>query len=266
MKEKGVKYFILARAIKAFLQLGIFFISLHIICSLIVDIFNTKSYIKFAGWTTGYMTKGNSVTARLNFNPADTVLFYKNGVSNIYIGDDDRMNSSKSNNAIEKIVSQFVTHEDSAIKISNNIIMPDNVQVRVFSKNKNHNIFWAITSQLNSLLIVLFLLVLTKLTNRYMDGEILMPRSFKLFSFLGLLLILKEVFMFAIGIVNMLIMQHPSFYMTSIKTSINYDLNISLNFANTASLSIIGVGTLIILLAQVLKQAIFLKQEQDLTI
>lgn len=266
MKEKRVKYFNLAKAIKTFLYLGIFLMSLNIICSLIVDIFNTKSYTKFAGWTIGYTTKGNFVNARLSFNPADTTLFYKNGVSNIYIGEDESINPPKSNNVLDKVVSQFISHENGDIKISNNIFMSDNVKVRVFSKNKKHNIFWAITSQLNSLLIVLSSLVLVKLTKRYMDGEILMPRSFKLFSFLGLLLIIKEVFMFTIGIVNMLIMQHPNFYTTSMLTSIKYDLNISLDFTHTESLSNIGIGILIILLAQVLKQAILLKQEQDLTI
>jgi len=267
MKDKKVKYFNLARPIKAFLQLGIFFVSLHILCSLIIDVFNTKSFIRLAGWTTGYMTKGNFVNARLNFNPADTVKIYKNGVANIHIGDDDRVKFQKNDSVRESVINEFISSEDKNIKISNQVVSSENVQVRVHSKNKIHNIFWSITGQLNSLLTVLFLLILTKLTNRYMDGEILMPRSFKLFSFLGLLLIVKEVFMFAIGIINMLIMQHPNFFTSSSLDNITYQyLNVSLDFSNTASLSSIGIGILIILFAQVLKQAILLKQEQDLTI
>ncbi|RZL36571.1 MAG: DUF2975 domain-containing protein, partial [Pedobacter sp.] len=137
---------------------------------------------------------------------------------------------------------------------------------KAHSKHKIHNIFWSIVGQVKSLISVLFLLVLTKLTNRYMDGEILLPRSFKLFSFLGLILILKEVFTFVVGFVNMLIMQHPNFHITQIPNGLKYDLNTSLSFTNTGSLSNFGIGLLIILLAQVLKQAIFIKQEQDLTI
>lgn len=264
--EKTVKYFNVARSIKAFLQLGILFISLHIIRSIIVDVFDTKSYVKFAGWRIGPETKGYLVDARFNFNPADTIRIYKNGVANIYIGDEDRVSFFKNETVKQEITNQFISYENKDVTIYNNIASSENAQVRVYSKNKIHNIFWLIVGQIKSLISVLFLIVLIKLINRYMDGEILLPRSFKLFSFLGLMLIIKEVLAFFVGIINMLIMQHPNFHITSIPNGLKYDFNTSLDFTNTGSLSNFGVGLLIILLAQVLKQAILIKQEKELTI
>ena len=263
---KNVKYFNLARVIKAFLQLGVLIISIQILSGIIADVFAEKSHLTFAGWTIGYRTKGNFVDARMNFNPSDTLRVYKNGVNNVYIGDEDREILFENDTVNHEIINQFISYDNRDVRISNEISSSENVKVRVYSKNKIHNVFWSIVGQVKSLISVLFLIVLTKLTNRYMDGDILLPKSFKLFSFLGWLLILKEVFAYFIGIVNMLIMQHPNFHITSIPSGLNYDLNISLDFTNTGSLSALGVGMLVILLAQVLKQAILIKEEQDLTI
>lgn len=73
--------------------------------------------------------------------------------------------------------------------------------------------------------------------------------------------------MLVVGITNMVIMQHPNFHSTSLLTDKNSTfINVSLDFSGTASFTNICIGALIILLAQVLKQAILLKQEQELTI
>ncbi|WP_316765582.1 DUF2975 domain-containing protein [Pedobacter frigiditerrae] len=264
---KRVKYYFLARTIKLFLQLGFSFLTLYFFCSLFVDIFNTKSYIHIGGGTWGHRTPGNQVNAHLTFNAADTIIHYKNGERNIYIGDELNPGLPQIDSIKEKIVNQFISYENRDVKIYNSISVPENVQVRVFSKNKLHNLFWAASGQLYVVFVILVFLILIKLTNRYLDGIILLPRSFKLFSFLGLLMIIKEFFIFIVGIINMLIIQHPRFHSTSLLTNKDFTFaNVSLDFAHTASLSNIIVGVLIILLAQVLKQAILLKQEQDLTI
>lgn len=267
MIMKRVKYFSLARILKAFLQLGVLFLTLYFCCSLFIDIFNTKSFIHIGGGTLGYTMPGNQVNARLIFNAADTVIHYNNGEDNIYIGDELDSELPRLDSIKDKVVNEFISNENTDVKIYNSISVPENVQVRIVSKNRLHNIFWAISSQIYVVFSILFLLVLVKLTNRYLDGIILLPRSFKLFSFLGLLMIIKEFFMFIVGVINMLIMQHPSFHSKSLITNNNLTFtNVSLDFFNTASLSNIGLGILIILLAQVLKEAILIKQEQDLTI
>lgn len=262
-----VKYFFWARAIKACLQLGLFLVAINIISSIYIDVFNTRSYVNFAGGWFGYKTKGYFIDAKLHFSPADTVLIYENGMNNINIGDEVNKKHNGLVKLKETIVNGFRSSVGDDITIYNSVVSNENVQVRVFSKNIIHNIFWAVTNQLKSIITILFLLILTKLTNRYMDNEILLPRSFKLFSSLGWLLITKEILMFVVGFINMKLLQHPNFYTTSSLNGItNQALNITLNFTNTASLTNIGIGILIILLAQVLKQAIVMKQEQDLTI
>jgi hypothetical protein len=267
MIMKRVKYYFLARIIKLFLQLGICFLTLYFCCSLFIDVFNTKSYIHIGDGTFGYQTPGNQVNAHLTFNAPDTIIYYKNGARNIYMGDKLNSKLPQLDSVKEKIVNEFISYENPDVKIYNSISIPENVQVRIISKNKLHNIFWAISSQLYVAFAIMFMMVLVKLTNRYIKGIILLPRSFKLFSFLGLLFITKEVFMFIVGILNMVIMQHPSLHSSSLLTDKSFTfVNVSLNFSNTASFSNIGLGMMIILLAQVLKQAILLKQEQDLTI
>ncbi len=94
-----------------------------------------------------------------------------------------------------------------------------------------------------------------------------MQRTFRLVSFLGILIIAGEVLKLVVGFANMFMLQHPQLRTVSILNEKNFNLvNVSFQFTNVASNFNIAVGIFVILLSQVLKEAIMVKQESELTI
>ena len=167
----------------------------------------------------------------------------------------------------EQGVNRFSNREDPKVKISNNIIVDGKVFVRAISKNKNQNLFWAVIEMVNIVFYGVVFLILIKLVSRYMDGAIFMPRTFKLVSFFGLLLILTEIFEFVVGHINTHMVQHPHLETISTVNNKVYDfMRMELHFSNAFSISNVGIGIFILLLSQVLKEAVLVKQENELTI
>lgn len=265
----NVKYFLLARLIKLFLQFGFLFVVLAIVLSILIRIFGLKPYLKGEDWAFGDARDGYTVAAGLNVQIPDTVVYYNHGEQRIkkddIIGYKQKLTAQDT--ISEKIINRFEVYETKGIEISNEFYVPNGASVMVKSNNWKHNLFWAICSQIRYIVTALFFLVLIKLTNRYMDNEIFEQRSFKLVASLGWLMIGNQLFNFVVSMVNGSILQHPNLHSTSLINGKTYNyLNINLNFFNGFSLVSIGTGILIILLAEVLRIAIFAKQENQLTI
>ncbi|MEE1944713.1 DUF2975 domain-containing protein [Pedobacter sp. KR3-3] len=266
---KTVKYFLLARFIRLFLQFGFLFAVLAIVLSILIRVFGLKPYIKGDDWSFGDAREGYALPAGLSMNIPDTIVYYNNGEHRVYKDDllPFKYELTAKDTISEKIINRFEVFDTKGIEVSSRLYVPSSVSVVVKSNNWKHNLFWAISSQVHYIVTALFFLVLIKLTNRYMDNEIFEQRSFKLVASLGWLLIGNEVFNFVVSMVNGSILQHPSLHSASLMHSKAYSyLDINLDFFNGFSFTNIGLGILIILLAEVLRIAIFAKQENQLTI
>lgn len=269
---KRVRYYFVARMIKFFLLLAVMFIIVVTTFNLYLSVFKDKPYIKFDnGAILGDATLGYHLNARMHVDIPDTVNVYGNGFRNIYSSFPDdvegKASDLKRGKPLDQIENKITNHEDTTVKISNTIVVTGNVMVKVWSENKLQNLYWACMEQLNAVLIVVFILILIKLTNRYLTNEIFMPRTFKLVSFLGILMIVSELLKVVAGMINMFMLQHPRLHMSSIlhQKTLNF-VNLSIDFTGVASYSNIIIGGFIILLSQVLKEAVLAKQENELTI
>lgn len=268
---KAVKYLPLARLIKLFLQLGIIFISIFTVINLIIGLFNLKSYVDIAGGTLMFESPadGYKLHANINLQIPDTLVHYQNGGESIYKNEPVTFKRMPIDKRIvkEKIVNQILSSEDKDIEISNQISIPNTIIVKVKSKKWIYNLFWNISAQFDQLFAVLLLVVLIKLVNRYVGQKIFENRSFKLIAFLGWSLIVKEIFNFVISLVNGMIIEHPRLHSFSAIEAKAYNyLTLSLDFYKAFSFTNIGIGILIVLLAEVFRVAILAKKENEMTI
>ncbi len=268
---KPVKYFLLARGIRLFLQFGFLFSLIAFMVNLSIAVFDTKSYIQGFDYTIGDSFPGYRLKSNMSINIPDTINYYETGEQQINSSfpepEGDPIRRFNRGKLSEKVINKIVSYEDETTKISNFIRLDGDVYIEALSKNKSINFFWGFVEEMNILLVVLFFLILIKLVNRYMDGEIFMPRTFKLVSILGLLLIIGELLQFVVGFVNMTILQHPQLhtFFTAAQKSLNI-VSLNFDFTSATNFSNIGIGIFIILLSQVLKEAILVKQENELTI
>lgn len=268
---KPVKYLRVAKGIRFFLILGVSVLTLLFFFNLYLTVFSAKPYVELeGGGRIGDEFPGYQVNARMSISIPDTISIYPSGLYNTYgsfsassIAKVRNQNRGKLQDQIEN---KIISYQDKTVKISNNIHVGD-VVVEVLSKNKLQNLFWGSVQQLNLIFAFLYLVLLIKLTNRYIDRKIFMPRTFKLVSLLGILLITTEVLTGIVGLINMLMLQHPQLETLSTLTDKKFNfVDLSFQFTGLASYSNIAVGIFVILLAQILKEAIAVKQESELTI
>lgn len=263
---KPVKYFLLARLIKLLLQMLIALCVLVLSFNLYLNLFSEKSSIKLFGWTLGHNDIGYNLKARLSINIPDSTYYYKNPQTLNIINNNINYKKKENDTLIDVVINKFRIYANENVSIKNYIGVGDNVTIRAISKNRIHNFFWAFTESVDLIFYALLILILIKLTNRYMDNEIFLPRTFKLVSWLGMLLIINEFIHFIVNYVNMKLIESPVLNTISpIKKIAYYFIKVQLNPASI-SFTNVGIGFLIVLLSQVLKQAIIAKQEQDLTI
>lgn len=268
---KPVKYLPLARLIKLFLQLGIIFIGIFTVINLIIGLFNLKSYVDIAGGTLMFENPadGYKLHANISLQIPDTMVYVQNGEEYIYKNEPLTLKDKPTEKRIvkEKIVNQILSSEDKDIEISNQISIPNTVIVKVKSKNWLYNLFWNISAQLDPLFAVLLLVVLVKLVNRYTGQKIFENRSFKLIAFFGWSLIVKQIFNFVISFVNGILIEHPQLHsFSAIEDKAYHYLKLSLDFYKAFSFTNVGIGILIVLLAEVFRVAILAKKENEMTI
>lgn len=262
----NVKFFWLARLIRSLLQMSSLLCILVIVFNLYLNLSSSSSNIKIFGGTLRHESSGYNLKARLSLGLPDSTFYYKSSQSLSIITDNAAYTRANNETLINVVTNKFRMYANENVSLRNYVRVDQNVTIRAISKNKLHNLFWAFTEYFDLIFYSLVILVLIKLTNRYMNSEIFLPRTFKLVSYLGLLLIFSELINLVVNFVNMLLIQSPVLNTISVtnKTAI-YGVVVQLNPA-AISFTNIAAGLLVVLLAQVLKQAILLKQEQDLTI
>lgn len=268
---KQVKYFLLARFVRVFLQFGFLSAAIGLLVNLSLCIFSDRNHVEIGGFIFGEYNGGYPIRASLRLNIPDSVKIYENGTHRYYdsrFGDDNELDTAK---LLSKTTNVFNTlGTASSISVSNRISIPNDVFVNVKSPNRFDRFLFAIQSNLNLIFYAWICLILVKLTNRYMDGNIFEIRSFRLISSMGVLLICKELLMLIAAIVNMAIISDAHLISTLTKDGrteqLPDNINISVNFFGSINFTSIGIGIMIVLLSQVIKEAIIAKTENELTI
>jgi hypothetical protein len=83
---KRVRYFLLARLIRAFLQFGFLFTVLALVINLFIVAFNKRPSLNVGGGLLSFGSKYN-VKASMELNIPDTITYCKDGEAKRYIGD-----------------------------------------------------------------------------------------------------------------------------------------------------------------------------------
>jgi hypothetical protein len=268
-----MKYKILARVIRAFLLLGIVGCFISTILNIGNEFFNMPRYIKIGRYTIGDTRPGYLLSMSLQLSIPDTAIIYKTAGGGGEITSSADMLAGPTFAYDPKAVTQKVIHrlrdyeKTSPVKISNHLTLMNGVQVSVDSSNKAHRLFWCFYTQLKFFFWVLIFYFLIKLINAYLKGNFLTSRNFRFISYIGMLLIVNEVFEFVCLFINAKII--PGIHLekeTLVGPNVKDFINVNLNFGNSVSYSNIGIGIMVILLSKIIKEAVLIKQENDLTI
>ena len=270
-----MKYRILARIIKAFLMLLLILFSFSIILQVGSNIFNFPSYIKIPGsGQFGDKEKGYLVPMYFRTSIPDTVVRYKNGKTiedlRIFkVADQTSYKKYHDSTVINKFVNKLVNGPaDYNVDISNNITVNGYALLKVNSNQSTYTFLWALFALVRGVFIFTLFVILIKLINVYLKGNFLVVRSFRLITWLGILFVLREVieiiYVYTAGaIVNNVSLNTKSLIGNQVIDNVEMSFN---SGGSTVSFSNVGVGIIIIILSKVIKDAVLIKQENDLTI
>jgi hypothetical protein len=272
-----MKYKILARVIRAFLMLLICLVSFTCVMDLGSYLFNTKRYISTSGGGAIGDTGGPGTYLQIGMSVSipDTSIWYKNGSFETwsktrYLGYDkferDRLNGS----VITKMATNtlVVLDKENEITVDNDLRMTGPVLLKFHSKNKINNAFWFFYAQIRIYAVILLLVLLIKLVNIYLKGDFLCKRSFKLISFIGILLISVEFFEIVCIFINAHIIPAVRLETKGLigEFSNRGGADLHFNFGSSIDFPNVGIGIIIIILSKIIKDAVLIKQENDLTI
>jgi hypothetical protein len=270
-----MKYKILARIIKAFLMLLLVFFSFTIILQVGSNIFNFPSYIKIPGsGQFGDKEKGYLVPMYFRTSIPDTVVQYKNGktVENLRIFKDaDQIFYKKYHDStvVNKFVNKLVNGPaDYKVDISNNIRLNGYALLKVNSNHSTYTFLWALFAFIRGVFIFTLFIILIKLINIYLKGDFLIIRSFRLITWFGLVLVLREVIEIAYVYTAGAIVNNVNLNTKSLIGN-HFINNVELSFNSggpVVDFTNVGIGIIIVLLSKVIKEAVLIKQENDLTI
>ncbi|WP_316844561.1 DUF2975 domain-containing protein [Pedobacter psychrodurus] len=272
-----MKYNALARIIRVLLTLVICLVSFTCIMDLGSYLFNTKRYISTSGGAAFGDTGGPGTYLQIGMSVSipDTSIWYKNGnfetrSKTRYFGydkfDNDRLNNSV---ITKKIANTLVAlDKENEITVGNDLMMTGPVLLKFHSKNKIDNAFWFFYAQIRIYAVILLLFFLIKLVNIYLKGDFLCKRSFKLISFIGILLISVEFFELVCIFINTQIIPAVRLETKALIGGFSNQGGVDLhfNFGGSVNFPNIGIGIIIIILSKVIKDAVLIKLENDLTI
>jgi len=268
-----MKYKLLAHFIRICLFFGVLIISISILQNILGEIFNTKKYWQFGDLIIGEKTSGFPMQMGMQIYMPDTIITFENAKSNGIvkrydghsIKEPDSFKSTDIKNAmIQKLK---VGDVNSPISVSNNISIDNAVRVVVDTKNKTYRVFWTLSYVLKKVFLISIFLCIIGLINAYLKGTFLNKKSFKMISFIGIFLILAEVFECFFVFINAKII--PAIYLETAglnREFIDSAIQFNLNFGKSIDYSNIGIGIMVLILSKVIKDAIVIKQENDLTI
>jgi len=210
----------------------------------------------------GYIVKTNAY-----FDIPDTVLVRQTGTLKY-----EKRNWQQSwiNEGVVKdtIINHFrnfdITNSDQII---NFIGAPDQVNVSVNTDNNFHRWFYIIYDRLPRLFFILVSFWIIILINNYLKADFFKPSSYKLITKIGMSFIFMNVIMFIFLQFSLHIL--PDFNLNSVSKGsglvVNH-LQIKINTTNKIDPSYLLIGLMILIFSEIIKNAIQIKKDQDLTI
>ncbi|MES2418110.1 MAG: DUF2975 domain-containing protein [Bacteroidota bacterium] len=280
---KQVNYAIWARIIQGGLFLNICIIFLGFGFSIVKNVFNLQTDFNIKRLNYGYIDykKGFPVKARLYLEIPDTVISYQNGTINKNYKNSYRWDDGDSLAVKDTVINQFKPRgvdnltsaqlkevgTDQMDRVSNHIQTADKVVIRVKTENIFRRWFYILYDQLDHFFIALICFWIIKLIDCYLKGNFLKPESFHIISRIGHAFIWMNVISFIFMEFNLHIL--PDFDLNSTANAsgnlVNH-VNISLEPINEFNPTNILIGVSVLILSDIIKNAIIIKREQDLTI
>jgi len=258
-----------------FLILGIILMVFTTFLQVGSNLFGYKSYIKISNsGTIGDYEKGYLLPMSLSLSIPDTVTEYKktgNVTSTVSVFNDlEKTSFEKPHDSLieRRVVNKLkVWGDQSPVKISNRIVFNGNVMIKVNSKEKSDTFFWGLYYFIQLSFYVVIFVMLIKLINNYLNNNFLNTGSFNLISWLGILFLIQEILNFSFIYAFSIIIPAVSLDTQAlIGQYYSNGVRMSLNFGGPIDFSKIFIGLIIIILSKVIKDAVLIKQENDLTI
>lgn len=254
-------------------MLGILLMSIGIIQNIYGEVFKKKKYWQFGDLTVGEKVDGFSLPMGLQISIPDTIITFKgskhSGVVKRFASSSQIISSEYHEAEItDRVTQRLVTNDNNhPVIISNQLMINNPVGVHVNTSYVPYRIFWTFFSVLKALFILCIFVLIVKLINIYLRGDFLNRKSFKLISFIGLILIIAEVFEFVCAIVSSKIIPAVFLETNGLREEfIESKIQLNLNFGNSVSYSNIGIGLMVLILSKIIKDAVAIKKENDLTI
>jgi hypothetical protein len=160
---------------------------------------------------------------------------------------------------------KVIQNGKNSITTLSNHISAKEVTLMLHSENAVYNFLWSMNHQLEYLIYISFLVILIILLGAYIKGEFIHHRSFRLISLFGMFLIFKEVIGLFCSYINSQIISSIRLFST-INGSYYKDIDISFFSIDFINFSNIFIGIMVILLSEIIRNAVIFKQENDLTI
>lgn len=284
---KQINYKVWANIVRLFLFVGIFFQLLASSLSIIKDVFNLETDFSFERFEYGYRNykKGYPVKTTMYLEIPDTVIRYEKGTIEPVFGRGmaydwyRKQTANRLDTIINKIKPQnkYLVSEKELKEMGplaetdstgNRIAVLQPVSIRVKTNDTFHRWFYIAYDQLDKLFMVLIFIWLIKLINSYLKGTFLNPRSFDLITRIGYSFIWMNIICGVFRMINTHV--QPEFdLISSSKTTGHLVNNLKLTLVpNHLNMDItyILIGVSILILSDIIKNAIFIKKEQDLTI
>ena len=241
--------------------------SLGFILTIVGEITKTDFTIPRVDYGYRNHERGYIVKTDVYFDIPDTVLVRQTGTLKY-----EKRNWQQSwiNEGIVKdtIINHFRNFDTSnSDQIINFIGAPDQVNVSVNTKNNFHKWFYIIYDQLPRLFFTLVSFWIILLINSYLKADFFKPSSYRLITKIGMSFIFMNVIMFILLQFSFHIL--PDFNLNSVSKSsglvVNH-LQLEITTRNRIDPSYLLIGLMILIFSEIIKNAIQIKKDQDLTI
>lgn len=284
---KQINYSIWAHIIRFFLFTGICFQLIGFSVSLIKDVFNLETDFSIYRFDYGYrdFKNGYPVKASMTLEIPDTVMqgqkgtierVFDRGMAYDWFYDDSLRIGDTIINRL-KPQSIYSTnekqHREIAEKVEtdstkNRIAVSQPITIRVKTNNSSHKWFYIAYGQLDKFFMIFIFIWLIKLLNSYLRGTFITVRSFNLIARIGYAFIWMNIISGVFRWTNTFVLPDFDLVSRSKQTGqlVNHiKLTLSPNNLNF-DFTYILIGVSILILGDVIKNAILIRKENDLTI
>lgn len=168
----------------------------------------------------------------------------------------------------DTIINQFKNiNNANSDQMANFVGVPDQVSVNVTTSNTFHQWFYIVYDHLPRLFYALICLWAILLINNYLRQDFFKPKTYKIITKLGVSFISMNVLMFIFQQMNLHIL--PDFYFQSVSKNTGALINslqVNVVTRNRIDASFMLIGVIILIWSEIIKNAVLIKKEQDLTI